>query len=132
MPEKNATKDKGKKQTILLVEDDQFISRAYRDGLSKAGFEIIPAFNGNEAEKKLKTLRPSIILLDIIMPDKDGFEFLTEIKADPKIKDIPVLMLSNLSHEKIFAKATKLGACGYLVKSDQGIEGVVSEIRKYI
>lgn len=121
-----------KTKTILLVEDDKFISRAYHDGLERAGFKIISAFDGNEAKAKLKDTRPDIILCDLIMPNKDGFEFLGEIKANPEFKDIPVLVLSNLSHEKIFAQATQLGADGYLVKSNQSIEDIVSEINKYL
>jgi len=121
-----------KTKTILLVEDDKFISRAYHDGLAKAGFKIVMAFDGNEAKEQLKKTRPDIILCDLIMPNKDGFDFLGEVKSDPKLKDIPVLVLSNLSHEKIFAQATQLGADGYLVKSNQSIEDIVNEINKYL
>ncbi|MSU75222.1 MAG: response regulator, partial [Candidatus Magasanikbacteria bacterium] len=81
---------------ILLAEDDRFIARAYSDGLTRAGYLVIPAGNGVEALEKIRSESPNLVLLDIIMPDKDGFEVLEEMKQDPKLKKIPVIILSNL------------------------------------
>src|SRR3989339_173841 len=90
-----------KKIKILLAEDDKFIARAYTDGLTRSGYEVIAVTDGQEAIKQAKEKKPDIILLDLIMPVKNGFEALEEIKSDKNMKDVPVLILSNLGKEKI-------------------------------
>jgi len=118
--------------TILVIEDDKFISRAYTDGLTRAGFKIISATDGVEALAMLKDLRPDLILLDLLMPIKDGFDVLAEIKSNSDLKDIPTVVLSNLSHEKYVSKATKMGADGYLVKCNYSIKELVKKIKTYL
>ena len=121
-----------KKNKVFLAEDDKFISRAYQDGLGRAGFEVISAFDGEEALKKIKETIPDIILLDVIMPEKNGFEVLEEIKADNKFKKIPVIILSNLGQDTDIQKGRELGAVDYLIKSNFSIGEVVEKIKKYI
>ena len=106
------------KKKILIAEDDTFISRAYTDGLTRAGFEVIKAINGTEAVEKIKSEKPNMILLDIVMPGKNGFEVLKEIRSDKSTMDIPVVILSNLGQETDIAKGKKMGAVDYLIKSN--------------
>jgi len=127
MSEKNISKKK-----ILLAEDDKFISRAYKDGLTRAGFEVVHASDGVVAMEKLKSFSPDIILLDIIMPEKNGFETLEEIRKNPKFSKVPIFILSNLGQASDIEKGKELGASDYLIKSDFSISEVVKRINKYI
>lgn len=120
------------KKKILLAEDDKFISIAYRDGLSKAGFEVVYASDGAEALALARSGSPDLILLDLIMPVKNGFETLEEIQKDEKLSQIPVIVLSNLGQETDIAKAKDLGANDYLIKSNYSLSEVIKIISKYI
>jgi DNA-binding response OmpR family regulator len=115
-----------------LAEDDKFISLAYKDGLARQGFEVIHAPDGAEAVKLAKSEKPDIILLDLIMPEKNGFEALEELKADNETKDIPVIILSNLGQETDIKKGRELGAVDYLIKSNYAITEVVAKLEKYL
>ena len=119
------------KSTVLVVEDDRFISRAYQDGLSRAGFTVKLAFNGQEALTALATDKPSLILLDLVMPVMNGFEFLEKIKNNTDYNKIPVVVLSNLGQESDIKKARDLGAVDYLVKSDIAIHQVIAKVSEY-
>jgi two-component system phosphate regulon response regulator PhoB/two-component system alkaline phosphatase synthesis response regulator PhoP len=127
MVDKNNQKPK-----ILLAEDDKFISRAYKDGLERAGFDLVLASDGEEAVAKIKSEKPDLVLLDIIMPLKNGFEVLEEIKKDPAVKDIPVIVLSNLGQDSDITKGHSLGAVDYLVKANFTMAEVVEKIKKYL
>lgn len=118
--------------TILLVEDDRFISRAYQDGLARAGFSVVPVMVGGEAIGQMKKLKPVLVLLDIILPDKDGFEILAEMKLDPQLKNIPVMILSNLGQATDLEKAKTLGVDEYLVKSNTSMKEVVEKIKFFL
>ncbi len=120
------------KKIILLAEDDKFISKAYKDGLERAGFKVVIAFDGLETIKKAKQVKPDIILLDIIMPRLNGFNVLKRIKADDELKDIPVLITSNLGQESDIEKGKKLGAADYLIKADWSMREVIMKIDKYL
>ncbi len=113
---------------ILVVEDDKFLSSAYRIKLTKAGFEVQLAFDGSEALLRLETFTPDLILLDLIMPDKDGFATLTQLKRNPQWKNIPVIVASNLGQKEDIEKSMKLGAADYIVKSDTSLDNVLSKI----
>ncbi len=117
---------------ILVAEDDKFLSKAYAAKLKKESFEVILALNGEEAVQKAKTEKPDIILLDLVMPKKDGFEALADIKKDKSLKSIPVIILSNLGQEEDIKKGNELGAAGYLVKSNIAIADVVKKIREVL
>jgi two-component system alkaline phosphatase synthesis response regulator PhoP len=113
---------------ILIAEDDKYLANAYRVKLNKAGFEIKIVGDGVEALEVLKSFTPDIILLDLVMPVKDGFTTLTEIKQDPKLKSIPVLIASNLGQKEDLDKGLALGAVDYIVKSDLSLEDLITKI----
>lgn len=114
---------------ILLAEDDKFLSTALGDKLTREGFAVIKAVNGREASAKIKNERPDLVLLDLIMPQKTGFEVLADMKLDRLTKGIPVIVLSNLGQEADIKKAKDLGANDYLVKSDVEMKIVVEKIK---
>lgn len=126
---KNITKNKKK---ILLVEDDKYIVRAYKDGLERAGFEVLTASDGNEALEKIKKDLPDLILLDLIMPVKNGFEVLEELKVDDGMKKIPVVILSNLGQDTDVEKGKALGAVDYLIKTDYSMKEVIEKTKFYV
>ena len=117
---------------ILIAEDDKFLVTALADKLERDGFVVRRAKDGLEAMLLLKESKPDLVLLDLIMPKKNGFEVLAEMKADPQLKDVPVLVLSNLGQETDVAKAKSLGAQDYLVKADVQLAEVVVKVKKLL
>lgn len=105
------------KKKILLVEDDSFVSDIYQTKLDKEGFQVLVAENGVEAMKILETVVPDAVLLDIIMPYMDGIEVLKKMKGDERWKNIPVILLTNLSEREKIEEALGIGANDYLLKS---------------
>lgn len=124
-------KDTTKKSPkILIIEDDQRINKVYMAKLSVEGITVITALDGEEGLRKIYSEKPDLILLDLMLPRKSGFDILKEIKADPEVKDIPVLILSNLAQEKEIEQGLALGAVDYLVKTDYSIQQVMEKIKK--
>lgn len=117
---------------ILIVEDDKYLANAHRVKLSKAGFEVQLAGDGDQAIQILTTFTPDLILLDLIMPNKDGFTVLGEIKQNPLWKAIPVIVTSNLSQMEDMEKAKALGAVDYLIKSNINLTDLLAKIHSYI
>jgi PleD family two-component response regulator len=115
--------------TILIVEDDRFLSSAYRLKFTKVGFSVHLAMDGQEAMAILQTVIPDIILLDLVMPVKDGFTVLSELKADEKLKSIPVIITSNLSQKEDVDKAKGLGALDFIIKSDVSLDDLVKKVQ---
>lgn len=113
---------------ILVVEDDKFLAGAYRIKLTKIGFEVRLASDGNEALASLNTFTPDLILLDLIMPAKDGFSTLIQLRADERYKTTPIIVASNLGQEEDINKSMSLGATDFIVKSDISLEQVVKKI----
>lgn len=120
------------KKTILLVEDDSFVSDIYQTKLGSEGFEIMVAENGLEAIKRLKVKIPDLILLDIVMPYMDGMETLKKIKSEDSWKKIPVILLTNLSEKEKIEEALSIGANDYMVKSHFTPSEVISKINSIL
>ena len=121
-----------KPNKILLVEDDKFISRAYKDGLERAGFVVTVVSGGQESIAKIQSEHPNLVLLDIMLPMKNGFEVLSEMKMDEDLKNIPVIILSNLGQESDIQKGTDLGAVDYLIKSNLTMKQVIAKIKEHL
>lgn len=122
----------GEQTKVLIVEDDKFLSELIATKLTKEGFEISVAGDGEEGLQKAIAEKPDIILLDIMLPGKTGFEVLTALKAheDATVKDIPVLFLSNFGQESKVQEGLKLGAKDYLVKANFTTGEIVDKIKK--
>jgi len=117
---------------ILLVEDDKYILRAYKDGLTRAGLEVITASDGMEAMRSVKLYKPDLILLDLILPIKNGFEVLEEMKMDDELKNIPVVILSNLGQDSDIEKGKALGAIDYLIKTSLSMKEVIEKVKFHL
>jgi two-component system, OmpR family, response regulator VicR len=101
---------------VLVVEDDPKISKLIKEMLERESYTAIAAIDGRQGVEFAKTIKPDLILMDIMMPYKDGYTACTEIKADPEIGDTPVIMLSALGSTMNKKLATRLGADGFLTK----------------
>ena len=119
-------------KTVLVVEDDNFLIKAYEAHLAKAGFHVRTALDGVEAVESLKKVMPDIILLDLVMPRMDGFDVLEEMQKKSEWKKIPIVVVSNLGQESDRDRSLKLGAVEYIVKSDFSLQEIVGLINKHL
>ncbi len=117
---------------ILIAEDDPFFQKFYSSQLKENGYEVEVAINGVEAMRALATFKPDLLLLDIIMPQKDGFEVLQEKSASPDIKNIPVLVFSTLGQDADIKKAMSFGASGYINKSFFDMDVLLKKLKELI
>jgi DNA-binding response OmpR family regulator len=104
-------------KNILVIEDDKFLRELIVQKLTKEGYTISEAIDGEEGIKKIRDEKPTLILLDLILPGIDGFEVLAKTKEDPALSPIPVIILSNLGQKEDVEKGLKLGAVDYLIKA---------------
>lgn len=118
----------------MIVEDDTFVMDIYHTKLAQEGFSVISAGNGIEGLEKLKDDNniPDLMLLDILMPYMDGLEMLAEIKKDERLKNIPVVLLTNLSQKDDVDRGLGLGANDYLIKSHFTPSEVLEKIAQYL
>lgn len=112
----------------MVVEDDHFLSDIYQRQLEGKGCKVLVAGNGTEALKILKDVKPDVILLDIIMPGMNGFEFLEALRADAVCKKCRVIVLSNLGQESDKERCKALGVKEYLVKTDVSVEQILENV----
>ena len=117
---------------IVLVEDDPFLSKVLAFRLGEENFNIVLAEDGEQAIKKIKSEKPELVLLDLLLPKKSGLEVLEEIKKDENTKKIPVIILSNLGQQTDIIKGLQLGAVDYLVKANFGIKDIVEKIKEIL
>lgn len=122
--------DKEAKKRILIVEDEPTLQKSMVEFLMAEGFEAISAMDGERGLEIAKKDLPDLILLDIILPKKDGYEVLTALKADEKTKNIPVILLTNLESAEDVDKAFEKGASTYLVKSNYKLGEVVKKVKE--
>lgn len=104
--------------SVLIVEDEEIVARMYKAGLSQSSFQVVLASNGEEALQKIGEQIPDLVISDIMMPKMNGLELLKRIKADAKLKNLPVIIMSNLSTPEDIEMAKSLGAADYWVKRD--------------
>lgn len=117
---------------VLIIEDDEHISKVYELKLVKEGIEIAVARDGEEGIAKIISEKPDLVMLDLMIPRKDGFAVLDEVRANPAVKDIPILVLSNLGQKTDRDKALALGAKEYVVKVDLSIQEVIDKVKGYL
>jgi len=114
---------------ILVVEDDKFLRDLISQKLTKEGYEVDEAIDGEEGVKMLKEIKPDLVLLDLILPGIDGFEVLVKMKEDSSISSTPVIILSNLGQKEDVEKGLKLGAVDYLIKAHFTPGEIIDKIR---
>lgn len=117
-------------KTILLVEDDQDLLSLMAKKLTDEGFKAMAVATGQQALDYLASQKPDLVLLDILLPDIDGLSVLNEIATQPKTKDLPVIILSNLADQGSIEQAAAIGQYEYLVKAKTDLSEVVKKIKE--
>ncbi|HAT68224.1 MAG: hypothetical protein A2481_03955 [Candidatus Yonathbacteria bacterium RIFOXYC2_FULL_47_9] len=117
------------KKFVVVVEDDKFLRELLVRKLMSEGFDVESAIEASAAFTILAQRTPNIILLDLILPGVDGFEILTRIKADPKLVNVPVIILSNLGQKEDLDRAMTLGAKDFMVKANFTLDEIVAKVQ---
>ena len=117
---------------ILIVEDDPLMARLYEKVFKFEGYEVDVALNGREALDRVRAGKPTLIVLDIMMPEMNGLEVLDKLKADPDTKTIPVVVLTNLAGGQDVEAALTKGAVKYIVKSEYEPKAIANMIKEIL
>ena len=117
---------------IILVEDDKILSKVLLEELKDAGFQVWQAFDGEAGLELIKSKIPDLVLLDIMLPKKNGFEVLEDIKKSPETQAIPVIILSLLGADEDIKKGLQMGANDYIVKSQHAVNEIMQKIKSFL
>lgn len=114
---------------ILIIEDEVAIADAMKIGLNESGYDARTAYDGEDGLSQAKTFVPDLILLDLMLPKKDGMTVLKDLRADGLTENIPVMILSQLSDTAKISEGVALGVVGYLVKVDYSLSEVIAKVK---
>lgn len=114
---------------ILIIEDEEVLAEVIKEKLEKTGDAVAVATDGEEAVPLARKFVPDIIVLDLLLPKRSGFEVLRILKADETFKMTPVIVVSNLGEESDIKRALDLGAADYYVKSEHPINEIIEKIK---
>ena len=117
---------------VLIVEDDVMLNKIYQTKLGIVGYKVFAAYDGEEGVKKMEEVVPNIVLLDLMLPKKNGFEVLETVKQNIKLNHIPIIILSNLGQGDDIERGKALGADDFLVKSNVKLEMVLEKIEQVL
>lgn len=117
---------------ILIVEDEEIMSGLLKRKLSEEGYDVQVAEDGEKGLEQVKALKPDLVLLDIMMPKKGGFEVMEEIRADEAIKDTKVIVISNSGQPVELDRAKKLEAVDWLIKTEFDPKEVIEKVKQQI
>lgn len=117
---------------ILVIEDDKFLRELITQKLSREGYDVIGAVDGEEGVVKAKKDQPDLVLLDLILPGIDGFEVLSQIKKDTETSEIPVVILSNLGQKEDVDRGKSLGAVDFLIKAHFTPSEIIEKIEEIL
>lgn len=120
------------KKSVVFIEDDEHLFKVYETKFSKEGIKTSFVVTGEGAVSHVMAEKPDLIVLDIMIPKKDGFTVLEEIKANPELSSIPVLVLSNLGQPSDKKRALDLGANEYMVKIEHTMQEVLDRAKQYL
>lgn len=115
---------------VLIVEDDPVVLRMYTRVFGFEGFEVETAANGQEGVDKTKLLKPDFVLLDVMLPEKSGLQYLDEVKADPLTQNIPVMVMTNLAGKENEQLVLEKGAIRCIYKSEVNPKQVVEIVKE--
>jgi len=115
---------------ILLVEDESALQKAMGESLRFAGYQVLQALDGEIGLRLAQTEKPDLVLLDLVLPRKTGFEVLAELKKDPNTAALPVIVLTNLESMQDVENALSSGADTYLVKANYTLDEILAKVKK--
>ena len=119
-------------KTIMLVEDDSLLVKMYKTKFESEGYQVLVADDGQKGLEMIQNHKPDFIILDFMMPRLSGMELLAHMQQNPQFKNIPTIMLSNMSNQAQIEKAKKLGAREFLIKANYTPAQIVSKIKQYL
>jgi DNA-binding response OmpR family regulator len=117
---------------VFLIEDDRFLREMLSQKLSDHKIKVEVAVDGSSAMEMIKTIRPNLVLSDLLLPDVDGFDVLAAIQKDPNFANVPVLVLSNLDKMEDIKRAKDLGAKDFMVKSNFTSNEIVAKVKEFL
>lgn len=117
---------------ILVIEDEEVLAKVLQEKFEKSGYDVKVAADGEVALSLAASFKPDAIVLDLLLPKKDGFEVLEILKADEALKMIPVVVVSNLGEDSDIKRALLLGAADYYVKSEHPINEIIEKIKNVL
>jgi len=120
------------KKNILIIEDDDFFRELIKKKLLSKDFDVLEAVDGEKGIEAMKEKKPDLVLLDLLLPNIDGFEVLLKVKADSSVSSIPIIILSNLGQQEDIERGLKLGAVDYLIKSQFDIDQIMEKIKNVL
>lgn len=120
------------KKKILIIEDDSFFRELITKKLFSGGFSISEAPDGKLGLEKIEKLKPDLILLDLLLPNIDGFEVLERLKGNPETEKIPIIILSNLSQKEDIQKGMEMGAEDFLIKSNFALDEIIDKVQRFL
>lgn len=119
------------KLKIALVEDDEILSKVLMEELTECGFEVHQAYDGEKGIEVIKSIKPNLVLLDVVMPKKNGFDVLEILKKEMDLKTIPVIMLTMMGSDDDIKKGFQMGANDYIVKSQHAVGEIVEKVKNF-
>lgn len=117
---------------ILVIDDDQFFAKTLEAALPTDKYILVSAEDGEQGLEKLKSEKPDLIILDLMMPKLDGTAFLKKLQESDDLPKVPVLVSSNLSSVKKISDVMVMGAVGYVIKSDESLQSIVQDIERVL
>jgi DNA-binding response OmpR family regulator len=117
---------------ILIIEDEQILGEILQSKLTEEGYTVFWELNGEDGLRKIREIKPDMVLLDIVMPKMDGYEVLEEVHKDKTLKNIPIIIISNSGQPVEITRVLKLGAKDYIIKAQFGPDEVLEKMRKYL
>jgi len=120
------------KKKLLIIEDDLVLQKTLQDFLIAEDFEVVCAGDGEVGLAMVSSEKPDLVLLDIVLPKKDGYEVLASVKGNEETKKIPIILLTNLGSLADVEKALELGATTYLIKSDYKLEEITAKVKEIL
>ena len=120
------------KKNILIIEDDEFFRELISKELISNGFGVLEAIDGQKGIEKAEESKPNLILLDLLLPNIDGFEVLSTLKANSMTSSIPIIILSNLDSKEDIEKGLKSGASDFLIKSQSTTNEIIAKVKSFL
>lgn len=117
---------------IILIEDDEILSKVLYEELTEAGFNVTRLFDGEAGLDAVKSQKPDLVLLDLMLPKMHGFDVLTEIKKSPETSSIPLIILTMLGSDEDIKKGLRLGADDYIVKTQHTVSEIIEKIKNFL
>ncbi len=120
------------RKILLVIEDDLYTRDLYKEILETAGYSVETASDGDEGLKKIQSGAYSLVLLDVMLPKKDGLSILSAVKQNPPPHHSPIVILTNLARDPVLKDALSQGAIACLIKTDINPDQLISKVKEFV